>query len=120
MGVDLNNIISIISLFICLLIIIVYFISFLWNIKSYRYKTVKNYRFINLYLSISCLVVSLIYVHLFVTGILNNASNISVFDTLIVKPSALLLGGAIASHSRIRYLSIKRGGAEWMFREHKS
>lgn len=116
---QLYRIINLIGLGVDIAVAVVFFFCFFWSLKTYSLKLKVEYKHLTLYLAISSLFICGIYIYLFINGVFNDFSDVSRFGTLVIRPSILLLGGAIASLARARYLSLKRGGAEWILQKPK-
>lgn len=95
-------------------IIIVYGLATFWNIKTFIITKTHYHSGLILFMAISCVVIVAVYGYILITTLSGDKSNITVFGTLIIRPSILLLGSSIASVARSRYLSFKHGGLQWI------
>lgn len=96
-------------------IFVIYFLSAYWNIRSsFLLKPKPEWKFL-LFMSISALVISTLYGYLAIHALNGDFTDVTKFGTIFIRPAILLMGGAITSVSRIRYLSLKheRGGEKW-------
>lgn len=108
---DIINIVMIIG------IIIVYAFASYWNIKFLLSAKKQTYTWIKIYTTITCII--FIFIHLFylyriIVGI---PLDFSLFELAFIRPSVFLMGGALASSSRARYISLLFGGEGWTMRK---
>lgn len=115
-----ENIITPIAGIISICIFVVYLISFKWFFKSYKLSPFRVEKSVFYYLSYSTLLVAISYGVLaleilaklifkidFFSLYIINFTDISIFGTIVIKPVVLLLGVALASAARFRYISLK-------------
>jgi len=97
-------------------IITVYGLATFWNIKFLIITKWQIYSNIKLLTCIACILFFFIFGYAFIGNIFGNPVDAGIFGTALVRPTILLMGGAIASGARARITSLKRGGENWILR----
>jgi len=113
--VEKINIINIANGFMFFLTLSVYGMATYWNVRTYIITKGRYHAGLIAYMSFATFVFFGIYSYLFVQSILGNFSDATRFGITVIRPSILLLGGAVASVARARYNALKDGGETWIF-----
>lgn len=98
-------------------IIIVYAFASYWNIKFLMSTKRQTYTWIKIYLTIMCVVFILVHLFYLYRIIIGSPLDFSLFELAFIRPSVFLMGGALASSSRARHISLLFGGEGWTMRK---
>lgn len=98
-------------------IIIVYAFASYWNIKFLLSTKRQPYTWIKIYTTIMCIIFILIHIFYLYRIIIGSALDFSLFELAFIRSSVFLMGGALASSSRARYISLLSGGEGWTMRK---
>jgi len=113
---DFITIFDAISISMMVGIIVVYFLSFYWNLKLILVTEWQDYSFIKLYIAIAEFVFTATYVCTLARVLLCIPIDVNFFGAVVIRPSILFLGGALASSARASYKSLVYGGERWILR----
>lgn len=111
------NILDAIILIMFFGIVVVYSFASYWNIKFLISAKKRHYTWIKIYTAIMCIIFIFLYGYSFVDTLLGKTTDFSLFYIGFVVPSVFLMGGALASSARARYLSLLSGGEDWTLRK---
>jgi hypothetical protein len=98
-------------------IVVVYGLAAYWNIKFLLLAKRQPYTWIKIFTTIMCMVFMGLYSYSLMWIVLGDPIDVSVFGFAFVRPSILLMGGALASSARARCVSLLSGGENWTLRK---
>jgi len=98
-------------------IIIVYGLSVFWNISFIIKAKWQIYSGIKVYTTICSLLFVAIYTYLLFDVFSNDPQPFSMVNIALMRPTVFLMGGALASAARARYVSLLHGGEHWILRK---
>jgi hypothetical protein len=111
------NIFDVINVVMTVGIIIVYAFASYWNIKFLLNTKKQTYTWIKIYTATMCIIFVLIHIFYLYKIIIGSALGFSLFELAFIRPPVFLMGGALASSSRARYISLLSGGEGWTMRK---
>jgi len=113
----LLNIYQFVQIIILFSIVITYSMAAFWNIKFLRITKWQSYSNIKVMATIAYISFSIIFSYALLSNIFKIPVEAGNFGIFFVRPTILLMGGAVASGARARITSLKNGGENWILRK---